>query len=63
MTSVRAGAALHPDQTVIRLDGALDIAAAPVLRERLAGVLHPGISLLVLDLSRVASCDVSGLAC
>jgi anti-sigma B factor antagonist len=62
MTSAHAGAAPPADHTIIRLDGALDIAAAPVLRERLTGVLHPGTSLLVLDLSRVLSCDVSGLA-
>ena len=56
------GGAPPADRTVIRLRGALDIAAAPALRERLTGVLHPGTSLLVLDLSRVLSCDVSGLA-
>ena len=48
--------------TIVRLRGALDIAAAPALRERLIGVLHHGTSLLILDLSRVLSCDVSGLA-
>jgi anti-anti-sigma factor len=50
------------DRIIIRLGGALDIAAAPALRERLIGVLHRGTSLLVLDLSGVLSCDVSGLA-
>ena len=48
--------------TIVRLGGALDINAAPALRERLIGVLHRGAGLLVLDLSRVASCDVAGLA-
>lgn len=47
---------------IVRLDGALDIAAAAALRERLAGLLHPGIRLLVLDLSGVPSCDSAGLA-
>ncbi len=48
--------------TVVRLRGALDVAAAPALRERLIGLLHPGLGLLVLDLSRVPSCDPAGVA-
>jgi anti-anti-sigma factor len=50
------------DRTIVRLDGALDVAAAPSLRERLIDVLHRGTSLLIVDLSGVLSCDVSGLA-
>jgi anti-anti-sigma factor len=67
MTSVGA-TFRHPapappaDRTIIRLGGALDVAAAPALRERLIGVLHRGTSLLILDLSGVLSCDASGLA-
>lgn len=64
-----AGATIgHPgesspaDRTVIRLDGALNLAGAPALRERLIGVLHRGANPLILDLSRVLSCDASGLA-
>jgi anti-anti-sigma factor len=49
-------------RTIVRLRGALDIDAAPALRERLIDVLHRGVGLLVLDLSRVLSCDASGLA-
>jgi anti-anti-sigma factor len=49
-------------RTIVRLDGALDAAAASALRDRLIGLLHPGIRLLVLDLSRVPSCDSAGLA-
>jgi anti-sigma B factor antagonist len=56
------GAAPPADRTIIRLGGALDLAAAPALRERLIGVLHRGTGLLILDLSRVLSCDASGLA-
>jgi len=56
------GAAPPAGRTIVRLRGALDIAAAPALRERLIRVLHRGTSLLILDLSRVRSCDVSGLA-
>jgi anti-sigma B factor antagonist len=49
-------------RTIVRLRGALDIDAAPALRERLIGVLHRGTGLLILDLSHVLSCDASGLA-
>jgi anti-anti-sigma factor len=56
------GAGLPAASTIVRLTGALDFAAAPALRERLTGMLHPGIKLLVLDLSRVPSCDPAGLA-
>jgi anti-anti-sigma factor len=49
-------------RTIIRLRGALDVAGAPALRERLIGLLRPGMRLLVLDLSRVPSCDSAGLA-
>jgi anti-anti-sigma factor len=57
------GTAPPPDgRTIVRLRGALDVAAAPALRERLIDVLHRGTSLLILDLSRVLSCDAAGLA-
>ncbi|HEY2261965.1 MAG TPA: STAS domain-containing protein, partial [Streptosporangiaceae bacterium] len=56
------GAAPPADRTIIRLGGALDLDAAPALRERLIGMLHRGTSLLILDLSQVLSCDASGLA-
>jgi anti-sigma B factor antagonist len=49
-------------RTIVRLCGALDVVAAPALRERLIGLLQLGMRLLVLDLSRVASCDPAGLA-
>ena len=50
------------DRTVIRLGGGLDLASAPALREQLIDVLHRGTGLLVLDLSRVLSCDSAGLS-
>ena len=50
------------DRTVIRLGGGLDHVTAPALREQLIDVLHRGTGLLVLDLSRVLSCDSAGLA-
>jgi anti-anti-sigma factor len=49
-------------RTIVRLRGALDVAAAPALRERLIEVLYGAAGLLVLDLSQVLSCDASGLA-
>lgn len=48
--------------TIAELSGDLDLASAPDLREQLLGLLRPGASRLVLDLSRVTFCDASGLA-
>jgi anti-anti-sigma factor len=48
--------------TVVMLSGGLDLAAAPALREQLIDVLHHRTGLLILDLSRVLSCDTAGLA-
>jgi anti-anti-sigma factor len=56
------GASPPTARTIVRLDSALDVAAAPALRDRLIGLLLPGTRLLVLDLSRVPSCDSAGLA-
>jgi anti-sigma B factor antagonist len=50
------------DRTFVELSGGLDLAAAPALREQLIVALHRGASLLILDLSRVLSCDPAGLA-
>jgi len=52
----------QPASTIAGLHGALDTTTAPVLRERLRGVLSPGVELLIIDLSGVSSCDVAGLA-
>jgi anti-sigma B factor antagonist len=52
----------RPGFTIVRLEGDLDIATTPVLRERLLGVLGPGVRLLIIDLSGVSFCDVSALA-
>jgi anti-anti-sigma factor len=48
--------------TFAELSGELDIASAPGLREQLLGLLRPGSSRLVIDLSKVSFCDASGLA-
>ena len=48
--------------TIAGLSGELDIACAPALREQLLGLLSPGSSRLVIDLSKVSHCDASGLA-
>jgi len=58
----RPGTGVPAACTIARLGGALDFAAAPALRERLTGMLQPGTRLLILDLSRVPSCDPAGLA-
>ncbi len=52
----------RPGLTIARLEGDLDIATTPALRERLLGVLSHGVRLLVIDLSGVSFCDASGLA-
>jgi anti-anti-sigma factor len=52
----------RPGLIIARLEGDLDIATTPALRERLLGVLSPGVRLLVIDLSGVSFCDVAGLA-
>jgi anti-sigma B factor antagonist len=48
--------------TVVTISGELDIASAPVLRERLMDLLRPGASRIVIELSGVIFCDASGLA-
>lgn len=55
-------ATLPAGSTVVALDGDLGIAGAPALRERLISVLRPGTRLVMIDLSRVQSCDSAGLA-
>lgn len=50
------------DVTIAELAGELDISSAPALREQLIGLLRPGSSQLVIDLSKVSFCDASGLA-
>ena len=52
----------RPACTVARLRGDLDIATIPALREQLAGVLGPGVRLLIIDLSEVSFCGAAGLA-
>ena len=50
-----------PGDTVVALDGDLDIAAVPAVRERLLSLLRPGASRLVIDMSAVRYADASGL--
>jgi len=52
----------RPACTIASLEGELDIATVPELRERLLGLLGPGVRLLIMDLSGVSFCDVAGLA-
>jgi anti-anti-sigma factor len=65
-TTVAPGLALSTPATggltIAGLSGNLDIARAPALREQLLGLLRPGASWLVIDLSKVSHCDASGLA-
>jgi len=52
----------RPAITIARLEGELDIATTPALRERLLSVFSPAVRLIVIDLSGVSFCDVSALA-
>jgi anti-anti-sigma factor len=56
------GIANRSAPTTIRLSGEIDIYTSPMLRERLMEVLESSTRLLVLDLSRVAFCDATGLS-
>jgi anti-anti-sigma factor len=56
------GPDLPAGSVVVKLDGDLGVAAAQALREGLISVLRPGTRLLIVDLSRVRSCDLAGLA-
>jgi anti-anti-sigma factor len=47
---------------IVTISGEIDIARAPALREQLIGLLRPGASRLVVNLSGVTFCDASGLA-
>jgi anti-anti-sigma factor len=44
------------------LRGGLDITSAPALREKLLGLLRPGASRLIVDLSAAGYADASGFA-
>jgi len=46
---------------IAALGGDLDIAAVPAVRERLLGLLRPGATQLVIDMSAVHYADASGL--
>ena len=52
----------RPGCTIARLRGDLDIAATAAVREGLAGLLGPGVRLLIIDLSGVSFCGAAGLA-
>ena len=41
----------RPPFTIARLEGDLDIATTPLMRERLLSVLGPGVRLLIIDMS------------
>jgi anti-anti-sigma factor len=53
---------LKDGYAIVTISGEIDIARTPVLREQLLGLLRPGATRLVVDLSGVTFCDASGLA-
>jgi anti-sigma B factor antagonist len=46
---------------LVRVHGEIDLATAPVLERRLDALIRRRIDVLVVDLSEVPFCDVSGL--
>ena len=54
-------AAVAPGEAVAALEGDLDIASVPAVRERLLSLLRPGACRLVIDMSAVRYADASGL--
>jgi anti-anti-sigma factor len=48
--------------TIVTISGEIGIVSAPMVRERLLGLLRPDTSRIVVDLSAVTFCDASGLA-
>ena len=60
--SLSMSARIEHGVTIAELAGELSVATAPVLREQLLGLLRPGSSRLVADLSGVTFCDPIGLA-
>ncbi len=49
------------DRQVLEVGGEVDVYSAPSLRERLAALLSPASPSLVVDLSRIAFIDSTGL--
>lgn len=45
----------------VKVQGDVDLATAPALRQRLETLLEEGVARLVLDLGAVPFCDVTGL--
>jgi anti-anti-sigma factor len=61
--SLLAAPRLERDGCVIAvLRGELDLASAPALREEILGLLRPGASRLIIDLSAAGYADASGVA-
>jgi anti-sigma B factor antagonist len=52
----------HHSPVIVSLGGELDIVSAPTAREELIGLLRPGASELVIDMSGIRYADASGLA-
>jgi anti-anti-sigma factor len=61
LTDVELSVLHRSTHTLISLRGEIDYATAPRLRERLLGLLQPGVRLVIFDLSGVSFCDASGL--
>jgi anti-sigma B factor antagonist len=51
----------HGDWTVLSVSGEVDVATAPLLRERVVGLVSDGVDKLVIDLDGVDFLDSTGL--
>ena len=64
MSSLSLGTRQEGAVTVLALDGELDLATAPILRESAVSELErPECQTLVLDLTRLTFLDSTGLGC
>jgi anti-anti-sigma factor len=59
---VRLSARRLPTHIVVTIDGQLDVTSSAFLRDRLLIVLHHTTVPMIIDLSKVSSCDAAGLA-
>jgi len=58
---VSVGVGSDASRVLVRLQGEIDLATAPALERRLNELVRDGAALVIVDLSAVSFCDVTGL--
>jgi anti-anti-sigma factor len=58
---IQVEAPLGESNVLIRLSGEIDLATSPTLERRLGELIRQGARTLVLDLSEITFCDVTGM--